>query len=86
MTASRRKQKFINGIRQIDPDALRLWGKLRDFERQQDGACDPSQMFHLMTETMQRDTLRLLPSFLAYWRSMAQAVNGPRPPRDGGAA
>ena len=74
MSTARRNRKFIGGVRQIDSNALRLWGNLRDFERQQDSACDPAQMFDRMTETMRRDVLRLLPSYIAYWRSMADAV------------
>lgn len=58
----------------IDPDALRLWGKLRDFERQHDGKCDPERMFDLMTETMQKDTRRLLPQFIQYWSDFYEVV------------
>lgn len=81
MTVPRRNRKFINGVRQIDGDALKMWGKLREFERQGDSACDPVQTFHEMTETMQRDVLRLLPEFVSYWRRFAEAVKNPPPPR-----
>lgn len=45
----------------IDPMALWVWGRLRDFEADRVTDCDAGDLFDAMTETMQEDVLRLAP-------------------------
>lgn len=61
-------------VPQINPHALRIWGKARDFERQRDSGCDPAEMYAAMTETMQADMRRLAPLLVDYWASFAEAI------------
>lgn len=61
-------------VKPIDADALRLRGKLRDFERHRDGECDPATMLHEMTETMRRDVARLVHDVADYWRRFSEVV------------
>jgi len=45
----------------MDPRALWLWGRLRDFEREELLSAEPMELFEKMTEAMQADVRRLVP-------------------------
>lgn len=45
----------------MDPDALWLWGRLRDFERKDLLGEDPADVYGEMTDAMKADTIRLIP-------------------------
>lgn len=47
--------------RQMDPKALWVWGRLKDFEREGVLAADPKTLLAAMTEPMRADVRRLLP-------------------------
>lgn len=67
-------RQVTDPVKPIDANALRLWGKLRDFERHGDGACDPAKMLHEMTETMRRDVARLVHDVADYWQRFSEVV------------
>lgn len=56
--------KAANGAPRMDDGALWVWGRLRDFERDGHLARDAAEVFGGMTETMQADVRRVLPSLL----------------------
>lgn len=60
---------------EIDPNALRIWGKARDFERHRDADFDPREMFDAMTETMQADMRRLAPLLADYWQAFVEEIS-----------
>lgn len=47
--------------RRMDPRALWLWGRLKDFERESILSSDPEKLLAEMTEPMRADVRRLLP-------------------------
>lgn len=56
----------------MDPDALWMWGRLRDFEQRYLDA-DPATLLHLMTETMQADVRRIAPVLVNFLGAMLEA-------------
>ena len=56
--------KAANGAPRMDDGALWVWGRLRDFERDGHLNREPAEVFGGMTETMQADVRRVLPSLL----------------------
>jgi hypothetical protein len=56
--------KAANGAPRMDDGALWVWGRLRDFERDGYLNREPADVFGGMTETMQADVRRVLPSLL----------------------
>lgn len=50
--------------------ALWLWGRLRDFERQDLASMPPENLLGEMTDTMQADVLRIAPGLIYYLKSM----------------
>jgi hypothetical protein len=50
----------------MDPTALWLWGRIKDFEREGILVKNPSDLFSVMTASMQDDISRILPD-LAKW-------------------
>jgi hypothetical protein len=52
--------------RLADPQALWLWGRLRDFERDGILDVDPRELFGRMTDTMRPDIVRLAPRVSAW--------------------
>lgn len=56
--------KAVNGKTKMDDDALWLWGRIRDFEREKIIERDPAELFDGMTQTMQDDVLRILPNMI----------------------
>lgn len=47
--------------KKMDPAALKLWGVMRDFEKDKICDRDPAKMMAAMTETMQADMHRIVP-------------------------
>lgn len=62
-----RRQK---GEAPMDPAALWLWGRLRDFERDAFLSRDPDEVVGRMTETMQADVRRIAPLMAAWLESI----------------
>lgn len=62
-----RRQK---GEQPMDPAALWLWGRLRDFERDAFLSRDPDEVVGRMTETMQADVRRIAPLMAAWLESI----------------
>lgn len=60
--------------RQMDPKALWLWGRLKDFERDGILSCDPSDLLDEMTEPMRGDVRRLLPLIRGFIEDMEMLV------------
>ena len=58
---ARREALDPTPVKQIDPDALTLWGELRDFERHGFIGRDCRPLLAEMTEAMQADVQRLIP-------------------------
>ncbi|MDX0610876.1 hypothetical protein [Sinorhizobium medicae] len=54
----------------VADDALWLWGRLRDFERQGYFSKDPSTLLNGMTDPMRADVRRLLPRVLLFLERM----------------
>ena len=55
---------------QMNPAALWLWGRLRDFERDRISEVSPSELIGEMTETMISDVARIAPVFASYLNSL----------------
>lgn len=56
--------------RVMDPRALWLWGRVKDFERENVLAATPSELCAEMTEPMRADVRRLLPPVIAFLNDM----------------
>lgn len=56
----------------MDPDALWIWGRLRDFERDRITDRDPEELVEAMTEPMKADICRILPSVRAWLRELQE--------------
>lgn len=56
--------------RQMDPKALWVWGRLKDFEREGVLAADPKALLAEMTEPMRADVRRLLPAVRGFIEDM----------------
>lgn len=54
----------------MDPKALWLWGRLRDFERDRISERDPRELLSAMTDTMQADVVRIAPTVVAFLKEM----------------
>lgn len=52
--------------RQMDPKALWLWGRLKDFDRDGILSRDPASLLNEMTEPMRADVRRLAPRVVAF--------------------
>jgi len=61
--------------KQIDPQALRIWGMCRDMERHDDISASPSRVFNEMTETMQADIRRLAPMVIEFFIELSEVAN-----------
>lgn len=57
----------------INPIALWVWGRLRDFERDRIVGNDPTDLFEQMTETMQADVLRIAPTVSGWLRTLGES-------------
>lgn len=60
--------------RTMDPMALWLWGRLRDFERDGVLDADPEQLLAEMTEPMRADVRRLLPRVRLFIERMEEGA------------
>ena len=58
----------------IDNNALWLWGRARDFERNGYVDADPITILESMTETMRADLRRILPSMIDFFQRMQKAI------------
>jgi hypothetical protein len=72
-----------NPMPRIDPQALRAWGRIKDFERAECGTLLESDLFGLfqgMTEPMKDDLIRLAPVLIewleGFIRSRKRSVHG----------
>ncbi len=61
--------------KRMDPDALWIWGRLRDFERDRRTDRDPQELVSAMTETMLADVRRILPGVRAWLRELEERSN-----------
>jgi hypothetical protein len=66
--------RAANGAKRMDEGSLWLWGHLRDFERDSRMERAPAEMFEGMTETMQADVRRILPTLLDWLTDLEHAA------------
>jgi hypothetical protein len=68
--------KKANGeVTPMHDNALWIWGRLRDFEAKQIGTADPCFLFSEMTEAMQADVVRILPSLVAFYTELQECMD-----------
>jgi len=60
---------------QMNPHALWLWGRLRDFERDRVSETAAHDLLGEMTETMIADVARIAPIFASYLNSLEDHIN-----------
>jgi hypothetical protein len=60
----------------IDPDALWLWGRLRDFERNEILKREPNDLLIAMTDSMRDDCFRITPRVLAWLEEVEEIADG----------
>lgn len=58
-------------------DALWLWGRARDFERERYATKDPVRLVSGMTETMLADMRRILPDIIDFYAALAEVLDEP---------
>lgn len=58
----------------MNDTSLWIWGRLRDFERMRCVDVDANEIFDGMTDTMQADVRRILPSFLDWCEQLTKEV------------
>lgn len=58
--------RAVNGDTSMDDDSLWLWGRLRDFERQEILGRGPREVYAGMTQKMQADVQRLIPLIVTW--------------------
>jgi len=68
-------KKRNNSISKMNPHALWLWGRLRDFEREGIADIDPSEILGELTEAMAADVCRIAPLFTDYLRQIEELFN-----------
>lgn len=67
--------KKVNGEKtKMHPKALWLWGRIRDFEREEIENCDCGVLVGEMTETMQADLIRILPRMIEYLNDLTEEL------------
>jgi len=66
--------RAANGAQRMDNGSLWVWGRLRDFEREGHLNRDAAEVFAGMTETMQADVRRVLPSLLDWLTDLERAT------------
>jgi hypothetical protein len=68
--------KKVNGDQsKMNPRALWIWGRLRDFERDRVSETDARQLVGEMTETMLADVRRIVPSMVEYLSEIEEYCN-----------
>jgi len=68
--------KKVNGSAgKMDPKALWLWGRLRDYERDGIMEVDPEYLLGEMTDTMQADVKRIVRHVIDYFELIEETVN-----------
>lgn len=58
----------------MNDTSLWIWGRLRDFERMRCVDSDPNEIFDGMTDTMQADVRRILPTFVEWCEQLTTEV------------
>jgi hypothetical protein len=66
--------RAANGSTRMDDGSLWVWGRLRDFERDGYLKRSASDVYGGMTETMQADVQRILPSLLDWLGSLQELI------------
>lgn len=66
--------RAANGSKRMDNNALKLWGVLRDFERDGLLPINPQTLYAGMTETMQADVRRVLPTIIDWLNELKEVV------------
>jgi len=64
--------KTVDGRTKMPDESLWLWGRLRDWEKQNFFGKDPGDIFGGMTEGMQEDIRRILPMFLDWMQLLSE--------------
>ena len=59
----------------VDPQALWIWGRLRDIEREQLIKREPGDLLTTMTGLMRADIARLLPSTIAWLETLEESTD-----------
>ena len=68
-------EKARDPVPQLPPDVLWLWGRMRDFERYGYFARDDlAAMFDAMTESMQRDAVRITPLMADFFQRFQEVT------------
>lgn len=63
--------KKANGSdHKMEPKALWLWGRIRDFEKEEIESYDPDYLLGEMTEAMQADIKRIVPNMIDYLKEL----------------
>lgn len=62
-------------VARLPDDSLWLWGRLRDFERDEYASKDPGAVFGAMTDTMQADVRRIAPTAIAFLSAMIDGAD-----------
>lgn len=62
----------------MDGDALWIWGRARDFERERFADKSPADLLAGMTETMRADMERIVPAMAAFFNEFSEAVEHER--------
>lgn len=82
MNAILERNKAMAQVREaVDPqprmpsDALWLWGRMRDFEREGFSGKDPDALLEGMTETMRADVLRIAPLMADFFGRIQENMN-----------
>ena len=60
--------------KQMNPKALWLWGRVKDFERDGVLTQDPANLLNEMTEPMRADVRRLLPAVIGFLSDMENSL------------
>ncbi|MDR5739178.1 MULTISPECIES: hypothetical protein [unclassified Caballeronia] len=64
-----------SAVARLPDDSLWLWGRLRDFERDEYVSKDPHAVFDAMTDTMQADVRRIAPTAIAFLSAMIEGAD-----------
>jgi hypothetical protein len=71
--------RIINEARDPQPklpdDSLWIWGRARDFERDNFAQKDPEELLAAMTETMRADMERIIPTMAAFFERFMETLN-----------
>lgn len=71
-SARRIVQEVQRGVAPMREDALWLWGRLRDFERDGFAGKDAHELFDAMTDAMRADVLRVAPAMADFLNELCE--------------